>query len=150
MKQNAEWPVEIRISTPGLNEIMDMARLLSLKPKTEMNAFLYGNHKFGLKMLPTKKELLVSQKSFTKAIESLMAVGRPTWSFFWDDSKKRIPLAWRNYVLVFGDIFINEAGDEFLLVFTFKGKWNFSFEQVSSLPETMNTRLVCLIKDNPD
>lgn len=146
MNQNAEWPVDIRISTPDLNEIMDMAILLVLKPKTEMNSALYGDHKFGLKMLPTQKALLASSKSFSEAIQSLVAVGRPTWSYFWDDSKKRIPLAWRNYILVFGDIFTNESGAEFVLVFTFKGKWNFSFEQVSSLPESMNTRLVCLIE----
>ena len=150
MKETAEWPVEIRISTPDLNEIMDMARrVLGLKPKTEMDSSLYGNHEFGLKKLPLVDVSSFKDQSALDLIKSLNVVGRPTWSFFWEDSKKRIPLAWRNFTLVFGDIFVNADRDEFLLVFSFKGKWSFSFEQIEDIDKLPGKAMfVCLLVDN--
>lgn len=152
MEEKTEWPVEIRISTPDLNEIMDVARrLLGLKPNTEMDATLYGNHEFGLKTLPLMVASSFKGKSALDLISSLKVVGRPIWSFFWEDAKKRIPLAWRNFTLVFGDVFVNKDGAEFLLVFAFKGKWCFSFEQIEDIANLPGKSMfVCLIDANKD
>lgn len=133
-----------RVSTPDeRSEIMDMALSLGLRPVRESNSRLYGEHYFNLQKIYHDEPRSI--EVFKRNIELLKAVGRPLWSHFWFDPEENIPILWRSYVLVFRDIFIDEEGREFLLIFIFKEKWGFYFppiEECLTLPE--NARLVCL------
>lgn len=137
-----QLPVEMLVSTPVLNEVMDMAIFLGLSPIVESNMSMYGKHTFDIENFTSspKHSLSVKETSLEDKVEavieriaSLAVVRRPVWSYFWENAKKKIPLSWRNYKLVFGDIFVNHNGTRFLLVFSFKSEWTFSFEKISDL-----------------
>lgn len=147
-----QLPVEMIVSTPVSNEIMDMARFLGLNPVSESNLSMYGKHTFDIEDFDISsgysllsKEVSAEDKVefVVQRIASVFAVRRPVWSYFWENAKKKIPLSWRNYRLVFGDVFINHHGTKFLLVFSFKSEWVFSFEKIGDLIlQTENVKFV--------
>jgi hypothetical protein len=92
---------------------------------------------------------VLTEEYILNRIRVVNSVGRPVWSHFWDDAKKRIPLSYRNYKLVF-EIFQNHHGKKFLLVFDFEKQWEFSFESIEEMMKSppSNAMFICVLESN--